>query len=59
MGSSRLQSLGVASMSADWSAMWICFCGLENEANSYERDELKNYYMERMASILSQIKGQI
>ena len=55
---SRLQSLGVASMSADWSAMWICFCGLENEADSYERDELKNYYIERMASILSQIKGR-
>ncbi|MDE0743496.1 MAG: hypothetical protein OSB24_06360 [Woeseiaceae bacterium] len=54
----RLQQLGVASMSADWSAMWVCFCGLENEASSFERDELKNYYMERMASILSQIKGR-
>ena len=55
---SRLQSLGVASMSADWSAMWVCFCGLEAEASSNERDELKNYYIERMASILSQIKGR-
>ena len=54
---SRLQSLGVASMSADWSAMWVCFCGLENEASSNERDILKSYYMERMGSIVSQIKG--
>ena len=54
----RLQSLGVTSMSADWSAMWVCFCGLEDEASSNERDELKNYYMERLASIISQIKGR-
>ena len=54
----RLQELGIASMSADWSAMWVCFCGLEDEANSYERNELKNFYMERMASILSQIKDR-
>ena len=54
----RLQELGIASMSADWSAMWVCFCGLEDEASSYERNELKNFYMERMASILSQIKDR-
>ena len=54
----RLQQLGVTSMSADWSAMWVCFCGLENEASSSERDRLKSYYMERMASIISQIKGR-
>jgi hypothetical protein len=54
----RLQSLGVTSMSADWNAMWVCFCGLEDEASSNERDELKNYYMERLASIISQIKGR-
>jgi hypothetical protein len=53
----RLQQLGVASISADWSAMWVCFCGLQNEASSYERDVLKSYYMERMGSIVSQIKG--
>jgi len=52
----RLQQLGFGSMSADWSAMWPCFCGLENEATNSERDEMKNYYMERMASIISQIK---
>ena len=55
---SRLQELGVASISADWSAMWLCFCGLENEANQSTRDELKSYYMERMGSIVSQIKDR-
>jgi hypothetical protein len=54
----RLQQLGVASMSADWSAMYICMCGLENEAPSTERDEMKHYYMERLASIINQIKGR-
>jgi len=52
----RLQSVGASSMSADWSAMWICFCGLQNEASQEERVYLENYYMERMASIISEIK---
>jgi hypothetical protein len=55
---SRLQDLGVASMSADWSAMWICFCGVDNEADQNTRNELKNYFMERMGSIITQIKGR-
>ena len=54
----RLNQLGVGSMSADWSAMWICFCGLENEFDQSERDELRNYYAERMSSIIAQVKGR-
>jgi len=54
----RLQQLGVTSMSADWSAMWICFCGLQAQASPSERESMKSYYMERLASIISQIKGR-
>ena len=54
----RLEQLGAGSMSADWSAMWLCFCGLDDELPEPERDELRNYYMERMGSIVQQIKGQ-
>jgi len=54
----RLQQLGGASISADWSAMWLCFCGLENDADQSTRDELRSYYMERMGSIVSQIKDR-
>ena len=54
----RLESLGVASMSADWSAMWVCFCGLKSEAPSSEREWLQSYYMERMGAIVSKIKNR-
>jgi|MDTC01.3.fsa_nt_gb hypothetical protein len=54
----RLNQLGVGSMSADWSAMWICFCGLEGEYDQYERDDLRSYYAERMGSIISQVQGR-
>tara|TARA_B100000780_G_scaffold147289_1_gene102925 strand:- start:695 stop:2383 length:1689 start_codon:yes stop_codon:yes gene_type:complete len=54
----RLESLGVASMSADWSAMWMCFeCGISDQGNTQaDIDDLKNYYMERQGSIINQIK---
>ena len=54
----RLQQLGIASMSADWSAMFACLCGLDNEADTATRDEMKSYYAERMGSIVSQIKDR-
>ena len=54
----RLESLGVGSISADWSAMYICFCGLQNELDQQERDQLKSYYAERMGSIVSHIKSR-
>jgi len=54
----RLEQLGVASMSADWSAMWVCFCGLQREADQNESDWLKAYYMERMGGIVSEIKAR-
>ena len=54
----RLEQLGVGSMSADWSAMWLSFSGLNNEHDydSPEMDELQNYYMDRMNNIILQIK---
>ena len=54
----RLESLGVGSISADWSAMYVCFCGLQNELDQQERDQLKSYYAERMGSIVSHIKSR-
>ena len=55
----QLERLGVGSMSADWSAMWLCFhCGVDNQKYSQaEIDELKNFYMERMGEIVSGIKA--
>ena len=54
----RLNYLGIASMSADWSAMYPCMCGQQGEASTYEREEMKNYYMERMGLIVSKIKDR-
>mgnify|MGYP003387093497 CR=1 FL=1 len=54
----RLEALGVGAISADWSAMWLCFhCGIDKPNNTQEEtDELKDYYMERMGGIIDQIK---
>jgi hypothetical protein len=53
----RLEALGVGAISADWSAMWICFhCGIGEDNTQEETDELKDYYMERMGGIIDNIK---
>jgi hypothetical protein len=53
----RLEALGVDAISADWSAMWLCFhCGIDGDHTQQETDEVKDYYMERMGSIIDQIK---
>ncbi len=54
----RLESINVGAISADWSAMWLCWhCGVNNEDHSQVQiDALKDYYMERMGSIIDQIK---
>jgi|TARA_R110002167_G_scaffold35970_1_gene114380 hypothetical protein len=57
----RLEQLGVGAISADWSAMWLCFhCGTGDNWNipQSEIDELKDYYMERQGSIIDQIRGR-
>jgi len=56
----RLETLGVGAISADWSAMWLCFhCGIDKPSNTQEEtDELKDYYMERMGGIIDQIKSK-
>ena len=53
----RLESLGIGAISADWSAMWLCFhCGIDDHNTQEETDELKDYYMERMGGIIDKIK---
>jgi hypothetical protein len=54
----RLEALGIGAISADWSAMWLCFhCGIDKSGNTQEEtDELKDYYMERMGGIIDRIK---
>ena len=54
----RLESIGVGAMSADWSAMWMCFsCGVDDQGNTQaETDTLKDYYMERMSIIIDKIR---
>ena len=41
-------------MSADWSAMWVCFCGLQNHLRQNVNGF--NHNMERMGAIVSKIK---
>ena len=54
----RLETLGVESVSADWSAMWLCFsCGLDDQGHTQaETDALKDYYMERMGILIDKIR---
>jgi hypothetical protein len=54
----QLESLDVGSMSADWSAMWLCFsCGIDNQGHTQaEIDELKDFYMERMGEVIAGIR---
>jgi len=54
----QLESLGVDAISADWSAMWLCFsCGIDNQGHTQaETDALKDFYMKRMGEIVSGIR---
>ncbi|MEQ3695456.1 MAG: hypothetical protein ABNH02_00620 [Pseudomonadales bacterium] len=54
----HLESLGVNAISADWSAMWLCFsCGIDNQGHTQaETDALKEFYMQRMGEIISGIR---
>jgi len=53
----RLEAIGVGAISADWSAMWLCFhCGIDEHNTQEETNELKDYYMERMGGIIDKIK---
>ena len=55
----RLEAISVGAISADWSAMWLCFhCGIDEHHTQEETDELKDYYMERMGGIIDKIKGK-
>jgi hypothetical protein len=56
----RLEKLGVGAISADWSAMWLCFsCGIDNQGHAQEEtDALKDFYMQRMGEIVSGIKAR-
>ena len=52
------EKIGINSISADWSAMWICMCGLNNEYgyDHPERERMRDYYMSRMSSIIDGIR---
>lgn len=52
--------LGFSSISADWSAMYVCFCGLENQYGygHPEREAMKDIYMTRMSEIIDQIRNE-
>lgn len=53
-----LQGIGVGSMSIDWSAMWLCFCGLDGSLahNDPKIKEMKNYYMQRLSTIIDKAR---
>lgn len=52
------QKIGVSSISVDWSAMWLCFCGTDNTIgyNDPRQIEMKNYYMSRMSALIDEVK---
>ena len=52
----RLEGLGFKSMSADWQAMWLAFCGLDCTATESEIADLKDFYMQRMGQIIAGIR---
>ena len=52
----RAESIGIDGISADWSAMWVNFKGLDGQASLNEEMELRDYYMERMSKIVAGIK---
>jgi hypothetical protein len=54
----RAESLELDAISADWSAMWMCFsCGVDGQGHTQvETDALKDYYMERMGILIDKIR---
>ena len=54
----RAESIGIDGISADWSAMWVAFTGIDGEASVDEEIELRDYYMERMSGIVAGIKAR-
>jgi len=54
----RAESIGMDGISADWSAMWVAFTGIDGEASIDEEMEMRDYYMERMGQIVDGIKSR-
>ena len=54
----RAEWLKLGAISADWSAMWLCFsCGVDGQGHTQiEADALKDYYMERMGILIDKIR---
>jgi hypothetical protein len=52
------QKIGISSISVDWSAMWLCFCGTDNtiKYDDPRQKEMKNYYMLRMSNLIDKVK---
>ena len=52
------QKIGINSLSIDWSAMWLCFCGLnyEYEYDDPRRKELEDYYMHRLSLLIDEVR---
>ena len=56
----RAEWLKLKAISADWSAMWLCFsCALDGQGHTQaETDALKDYYMERMSILIDKIRDR-
>lgn len=48
------QRIGIDALSVDWSAMWVCFCGVNGEIahNSQEQVELRDHWMLRISEAI-------
>jgi hypothetical protein len=54
----RAEFIGIDALAADWQAMWIDFRGLDREATFEEETELRNYYMERLSTIVAGVRSR-
>lgn len=54
------QRIGIDALSADWSAMWICFCGVNREIpeNSQAQIELRDHWMTRVSETIDVIRSK-
>lgn len=52
------QRVGIDALSVDWSAMWICFCGVDREIpnDSQAQVELRDHWMTRVSDTIDIIR---
>jgi len=54
------EQIGIDALSVDWSAMWICFCGVDGEIpnDSQAQVELRDHWMTRVSEAIDVIRSK-